>query len=109
MTRGFDHFKRVFMLAEPDGNCGLQAFPEDRVARFPPISAAALVTSPWFAADDRARAKQNTVQLRFDVEAETFVASSKVGIRYFGASEKGDMKYFTAPPGGRTLSQRPPG
>src|SRR5205807_9021058 len=70
------------------------------IACFAPISAAALVTSPWFAADDRVRTKSNTLQLRFDAQTEAIIAASKVGVRYVGAIDKGDMKYFTAPPQG---------
>jgi hypothetical protein len=103
MTRGFDHFNRVFTFVDPGSAANRQPieFADCDVAAFAPISAAALVTSPWFALDKPAAAGPNEIQVVFDRKQQKIVATSPLGVRYVGGRKNGDMRHFAAPPAGQ--------
>src|SRR5207253_500131 len=103
MTRGFDYFNRAFTFVDPESRINPKplVFKDETAACFAPISASALVASPWFTLDDRVYDKPNRIKLVYDEEKQAIVALSPDGIRYLGAMDKGDMRYFTAPRAGR--------
>lgn len=98
MTRGFDRFNRVFVVQEAASRQSREpkSFTAEQVACFPPISASALIASPWLS--DVPPPKRDPAPMQIVLEKETILISCKNGVRYFGASEKGDRVYFTAPP-----------
>jgi Putative peptidase family len=103
MTRGFDRFNRAFTFVDPPSAANKKSivFTETDVAAFMPVSAAHLVTSPWFTLDGPAPAGPNKVTVVFRKADETIVATSPQGIRYIGGRKKGDMQLFAAPPPGQ--------
>lgn len=102
MTRGFDHFNRVFVTAEPghkhSPKAGGEPFASEEMAAFAPISAEALLTSRWFAADRREYSQTNDVEMRLDAKGEAIVVRSETGIRYFSASAAGNAIFYRSPP-----------
>lgn len=100
MTRGFDHFNRVFTFVDPESATNKQPiqFADKDMAAFAPISAASLMTSPWFALDTPPAAGPNEIKVTFDANEQKIVATSPIGIRYIGGRKSGDMVHFSAPP-----------
>jgi hypothetical protein len=100
MTRGFDHTNRLFTFVDPPSAANAEAivFPESKVACFAPVSAAVLITSPWFAHETPPPAGPSDIRVQFDAKTKRIVAESTKGIRYIGAMEKSDMVHFDAPP-----------
>jgi hypothetical protein len=100
MTRGFDHFNRVFTFVDPHSAANPKPieFNERDVAAFTPISAAALITSPWFALDAPPPAGANKITVAINKKDQKIVATSPLGIRYIGGRKSGDMHHFAAPP-----------
>lgn len=100
MTRGFDHFNRVFTVAEPTRRAEVKPRPvkQSEAAQFAPISAQSLLTSRWFALDERKYNEKNDISIRFDESDSTIVITSATGVRYFSADVKGDAVYHKAPP-----------
>jgi hypothetical protein len=102
MTRGFDHFNRVFTTAEPgrrrSGRAGDDAFAPDEMAAFAPISAEALLTSRWFTPDRREYGQTNDVEIKLDPKDDSIVVRSETGIRFFSASAAGTAMFHRSPP-----------
>ncbi len=98
MTRGFDQFNRVFTFVEPGRRNEMRPFKPESAAAFAPISAESLLTSRWFAIDDRKYAEKNDVTITFDPAEESIVVKSATGVRYFSASIKGDAAFHKSPP-----------
>jgi hypothetical protein len=101
MTRGFDYFNRAFTVVEPGRRPGdgPKRFKPDEVAAFAPVSAESLLTSRWFALDDRAYADRNDVKLSLDPAGEAVLVRSAVGVRYLVAvTAKGEAAFHQSPP-----------
>ena len=103
MTRGFDHFNRAFTFVDAPSAANKKPieFGENDVAAFMPVSAAALVTSPWFTLDGPPPTSPNKIAVVLRKKDEMIVATSPQGIRYIGGSKKGEMQHFAAPPPGQ--------
>ena len=100
MTRGFCRFNRVFTFVDPPCHNRKTplAFTDDKVACFPPISAAALVTSPWLAMDECEPGRWTRMQVRLDEKTDSLVVQCPGGVRYVGVSVGGAAVFFQAPP-----------
>ncbi|MCY2955156.1 MAG: metallopeptidase [Planctomycetota bacterium] len=106
MTRGFDHFNRAFTLVDPPcaNNPKTVEFADTKVACFPPISAAALVNSRWFAMDDRSYNDQTRARVDLDEKGETIVIDSDSPVQYVGFDVKGDAVYHIVPAGQKHIT-----
>ncbi len=99
MTRGFDRFNRVFCVAEPArrANQPPRSFDADEVAEFAPISAQSLLTSRWFALDEREYKERGDISIRYNAEDESILVTSPAGIRFVAVHHKGDAVFHKAP------------
>lgn len=99
MTRGIDRFHRVFTLVDAPSrhNKSEREFVDDAVACFPPVSAYALLTSPFLADDDPTGREQGDVGCEYDADAEEFVFRSEHGVAYVSAADShGNVRFFQA-------------
>ncbi|MCC9644630.1 metallopeptidase [Rhodopirellula sp. JC740] len=95
MTRGFDHFHRVFTFQDPPSNQNknVRPFSNQQEAYFAPVSASFLRWSPWFALD----APDSTGgRPKVDVdEAEGIVSiQSASGIAWIGFHSRDTIETF---------------
>lgn len=100
MTRGFDHFNRVFTFIDPPSASNREPveFRDDRVACFPPITAAALMPNPWFALDDPESLRP---AVRVSDDGRSLVITAHSAVAYIGFDEKGDAVYHVVPEEGK--------
>jgi hypothetical protein len=98
MTRGFDHFNRVFTLRDPPSRLSPRPveFGDKEVAYFAPISAAALRGSRWFALDQRHWADQDGPRARLEDDGDGVVVEGRHGVRYVGVDVRGDAVTYRA-------------
>lgn len=91
MTRGFDRFNRVFMLAEPPSGQNRQTryFTPEQEAYFAPISAAFLQWSRWFQLDETTY--EDNAAPRIRVTDESVVVTAASGVRWVGFWVGGDV------------------
>lgn len=86
MTRGFDHFNRVFTLEAPasDRRPAPTSFSIDQEAYFAPISATYLKRTPWFQLDVPAETNERAPKVSFDAESGTLAIRSSSGVAWVG-------------------------
>ncbi len=85
MTRGFDHFHRVFAFNDPPSRRNLRrkAFAPDQEAYFAPVSATFLQWSPWFQIDGE-KEIPSMEKPTIKKEGEEYVIRSPFGIPWVG-------------------------
>ncbi len=95
MTRGFDHFHRVFTFVDPPSrqHPGGQAFLPEEEAYFARISASFLRWSPWFQLD-AAPNESKVSKITLGIEAGSLQASCEQGIVWLGFFVGGDIWSF---------------
>ena len=86
MTRGFDHFNRVFTFTDPVSghNRKPRTFTREEEAAFAPISASFLQWSPWFQLDTPDEGEQPRPRITIDQDARQVIVASKAGIPWVG-------------------------
>ena len=86
MTRGFDHFGRVFTLVEPPrrGGDAWTEFSDDQAARWSPDAIAALRPTRWFDVDAVDYTQADRPQFHVGDEGPTLAVKSPLGIRFVG-------------------------
>jgi len=91
MTRGFDHFNRVFSLIEPPSAQRQKplSFSEDRIAYFAPISADALRAQPWLWTADRPAPSTEPPSWELLDNGDLAVLAPE-GLRYLGIQVAGE-------------------
>ncbi|MEL7335756.1 MAG: metallopeptidase, partial [Planctomycetota bacterium] len=99
MTRGFDHFNRVFTLREPPHarrRRAVQIGAKDQ-AYFAPISARFLQHSPWFALDEP-NLDKSPLRITRDGEKEsaTLTIRCKSGVAWVGYFDGDSVREFDA-------------
>lgn len=102
MTRGHDHFYRVFLVREaPSAHTEHKRwtdFTQDQMARFAPPSAGSLIVSRWFAEDDPSDRKKADISVNVDLAGETVRITAENGIACVQAvADDGRIVFFTAP------------
>nr|WP_236623459.1 metallopeptidase [Rhodopirellula baltica] len=100
MTRGFDHFHRVFTFADPPSKQNKQPlkFSSEQEAYFSPVSASFLRWSPWFQLDDStgvsAKSPRSRPNVEVDEAAKLVRISSSAGIPWIGFHSKDRIETF---------------
>ncbi len=96
MTRGFDHFHRVFTFHDPPSNRSRSEtyFRENEEAYFSPISASFLQWSPWFQLDKGQPENNVRPRIVFDRNTKLVTVRSEAGIRWIGFWVKSDVYGF---------------
>lgn len=96
MTRGFDHFHRIFVFNDAPGGQRIRPyhFPENEIAYFAPISASYLRWTRWFQPDRVEYPNDAPPTANFDAENDQFVIRSPHGIRWVGFWEKDNVSKF---------------
>jgi len=86
MTRGFDHFGRLFTFADPPmaGQTEPLAFTDDQIAYWAPVSALALQPIRWFDMDDKQYEQTDGPQLSMDDKAGCMTIRAANGLRFIG-------------------------
>lgn len=86
MTRGFDHFNRVFTLQAPasDRRPAPTSFSIDQEAYFAPISATYLRRSRWFQLDEVTYKNERSPDISMDKESGQLTITSESGIAWVG-------------------------
>lgn len=107
MTRGFDHFNRVFTFEDPvsDVNRTPRAFEIDQEARFAQVSASYLQLSPWFQPDGFDSVSAAPL-LQFDATAGKLTVSATGGIAWLGVHVESDIHGFVEYPVGERDEKR---
>lgn len=95
MTRGFDHFHRVFTFFDPPSRQHPegQTFSSDEEAYFATISASFLRWSPWFQLDATPTNAASS-KITLDIQAGTLQANCEQGIVWLGFFVGGDIWSF---------------
>lgn len=100
MTRGFDHFHRVFTFSDPPSNRNKQPrkFSSEQEAYFSPVSASFLRWSPWFQLDGSSDQSEKPARSRPTVEVDEAARlvriSSSAGIPWVGFHSKDRIETF---------------
>ncbi|MEO9595566.1 metallopeptidase [Rhodopirellula bahusiensis] len=100
MTRGFDHFHRVFTFADPPSNQNKQTrkFSPEQEAYFSPVSASFLRWSPWFqlnaATTESSGRSRSRPSVEVDEEAQLVRIKSDSGIPWIGFHSKDRIETF---------------
>lgn len=101
MTRGHDHFFRVFLVREaPSAWTGFNQwtdFREDQAARFAPASAAVLLLGPWFAEEDPSDRTQGEIEIIDDKPARCVTVEAENGVGCVTIMENGEARDVLAP------------
>lgn len=86
MTRGFDHFHRVFTFSDPPSghNRSTKYFTEKEEAYFAPISASFLQWSRWFQIDQTEYADNSRPRIKVDRDRQAVVVTANAGVRWVG-------------------------
>lgn len=86
MTRGFDHFHRVFTFFDPPSghNRSTKYFTEKEEAYFAPISASFLQWSRWFQLDHTENTDDSRPQINVDRDKQVVRVKAKAGVRWVG-------------------------
>lgn len=86
MTRGFDHFHRVFTFSDPPSghNRSTKYFSEKEEAYFAPISASFLQWSRWFRLDQTEYTDDSRPRIKVDRNKQAVVVTAKAGVRWVG-------------------------
>lgn len=86
MTRGFDHFNRVFTFIEPpSGRNRLErVFTRKEEAYFAPISASYLQWSRWFQLDEQEPASNERPRIVIDQETKQVTVTADSGVAWVG-------------------------
>lgn len=86
MTRGFDHFNRVFTFQDPISgrNREPKRFAEQQEAYFAPISASYLQVSRWFQPDKIDYSSQDRPKITADSESGAITVESEAGVAWVG-------------------------
>jgi hypothetical protein len=86
MTRGFDHFNRVFTFVEPPSgrNREERVFTPKEEAYFAPISASYLQWSRWFQLDEQEPASNERPRIVIDEEAKRVTVTADSGVAWIG-------------------------
>lgn len=94
MSRGFDHFARLFTLVEPPCHRHREPLPvaTDDAARWSEISADWLVATRFFSLDDLEPYEKplKAPQMRFDDARRQAIVEAPAGLRYIGIGRKHD-------------------
>jgi hypothetical protein len=95
MTRGFDHFHRVFTFADPPSNQNKQTrkFSPQQEAYFSPVSASFLRWSPWFQLD-ASSGESSRPDVEVDEAAKVVRMRSESGIPWIGFHSKDRIETF---------------
>lgn len=101
MTRGHDHFFRVFLVREaPSAYTEYERWTDytsDEMARFAPPSATALIMSRWFAENDPSDRKQGKIEIVVDEDRKIVRVRAENKIACVQVIENGDLVFFQAP------------
>lgn len=86
MTRGFDHFHRVFTFYDPPSghNRAAKYFPDKEEAYFAPISASFLQWSRWFQLDQTEYADESRPRIEIDRDKQIVRVTAMAGVRWVG-------------------------
>ena len=86
MTRGFDHFHRVFTFSDPPSghNRSTKYFTEKEEAYFAPISASFLQWSRWFQIDQTEYADNSRPRIKVERDRQAVVVTANAGVRWVG-------------------------
>ena len=92
MTRGHDRLNRFFTLVEPPHSrrASTYSFKGDEVARWSPVSGAALAASRFFDPDKRNWSKASRTTVKLDRKARRIDIESPDGLRYLGVRRRGE-------------------
>ncbi|MFG0267207.1 MAG: metallopeptidase [Rhodopirellula sp. JB055] len=95
MTRGFDHFHRVFTFADPPSNRNkhTRKFSNKQEAYFSPVSASFLRWSPWFQLDATGN-QSSRPNVEVDEAAKLVRIHSESGIPWIGFHSKDRIETF---------------
>ncbi|MEQ9406261.1 MAG: hypothetical protein RIK87_00990 [Fuerstiella sp.] len=93
MTRGFDHFNRVFTFYDPPGGRNRTAvyFTPEQEAYFATISASFLQWSPWFRLDNVDDTDSTPARITFHKDKGTVEFSAESGVPWIGFWVGGDV------------------
>ncbi|MEE8451951.1 MAG: metallopeptidase [Thermoguttaceae bacterium] len=105
MTRGFDHFGRLFTFVDPPMARHPEpfAFTDDQIAYWAPVSALALQPIRWFDMDAKQYEDIDGPRLSMDDEAGRMTIQAASGLRFIGFDKgattmKHEAMYETAEP-----------
>jgi len=86
MTRGFDHFNRVFTFIEPPSgrNREEHVFAQEEEAYFAPISASYLQWSRWFQLDEQEPVSNERPRIVIDEEKKQVTVAADSGVAWVG-------------------------
>lgn len=85
MTRGFDHFNRVFTFHDPPmKRAGIKHFTQKEEAYFAPVSASFLQWSHWFQLDEKTAKDLSRPVINFDKANNKIIVTSKSGVPWVG-------------------------
>ena len=86
MTRGFDHFNRVFTFVEPPSGRNREElmFSQQEEAYFAPISASYLQWTRWFRLDEQEPDNNKRPRITVDQEAKQVTVTSESGVAWVG-------------------------
>ncbi len=95
MTRGFDHFHRVFTFSDPVSrrNGTVVRFSPDQEAYFAPISASYLQWTDWFRLDGEEDSPEHPLTITLDGEKKEVRVGSEAGVRWIGFWVNDEVAY----------------